>query len=404
MTGTEKPLRIAGVISPVSLLLGLAAGLAVLAWKGREVATHDWHTNFTRFHPMISPEAMYEPSVEEMCAIVRARCKPEQVLVIVGGNSILLGVGQPADRMWTRQLQDDLGDRYVVVNLAFRGASPNDAGAIVAETLRSEFPRQIYIANEVPFQSASPIGIETYRFVLLDAYYKGFLLPWKARDDALSYYLATTNFRDYHQMDLEIGAKLDSFLYFHNLWNWVSYTHHFTFGTSLMPHAPEAYWPRSRFEDRENDFDSTPFESRFTPQVVATDLDISQKYTARFYQENVDKSWTRNGDAYRYFLADARAEIPDPLKSRTLLIVGRNSPYYTQQLDPHIQARDDLAIADTIAGLEFLGYGAMGYGNDLSVEDFGDRTHLTASGGVKLAAVVAPKVAAMAQKLNYLQP
>jgi hypothetical protein len=353
---------------------------------------------------MISPEAMYEPTIGEMCAIVRARCRPDQVLVIVGGNSILLGVGQPADKMWTRQLQDDLGDGYAVVNLAFRGASPNDAGAVVAEALRSEFPRQIYIANEIPFQSASPIGIETYRFVLLDAYYKGLMLPWKARDDALSYYLTSTNYREYHQMDLELGAKLDSWLYFHNFWNWISYNYHFTFGTSLMPHAPEAYWPRSRFEDKENDFDSMPFESRFTPQVVAADLEISKKYTATFYHETADKSWARNADAYSYFLADARAEFPNPLKRRTLLIIGRNSPYYTQQLDPKIQARDDLAIADTIAGLEYLGYGALGYGNDLTSEDFGDRTHLTVSGGVKLAAVIAPKVAAMAQKLNYLQP
>jgi hypothetical protein len=388
-------------ISPPALLLGFAVGLAILAWKGREVARHDWHTNFTRFHPMISPEAMYEPTVSEMCAIVRARCRPDQVLVIVGGNSILLGVGQPADRMWTVRLQEALGDRFAVVNLAFRGASPNDAGAIVAEALRTEFPRQIYIANEIPFQSASPIGIETYRFVLLDAYYKGLLLPWKPRDDALSYYLTTTNYREYHQMDLELGAKIDSWLYFHNLWNWISYTYHFTFGTSLMPHTPEAYWPRSRFADMENDFEETPFESRFTPQVVAADLAISEKVTATYYHENSDRSWSRNGDAYSYFLADARAEFPDTLKRRTLLIVGRNSPYYTRQLDGHIRARDDLAIGETIRALEFLGYGAIGYSWDLLDEDFGDRTHLTSSGGAKLASTIAPKVEAMAHQLNY---
>jgi hypothetical protein len=205
-------------------------------------------------------------------------------------------------------------------------------------------------------------------------------------------------------MDLEVGAKLDSWLYFHNFWNWISYNYHFTFGTNLMPHAPEAFWPRNRFEDRENDFDSIPFESRFTPQVVATDLGISQKFTSAFYKENADKSWARDADAYRYFLADARSEFPDPLKRRTLLVIGRNSPYYTRQLDPEIQARDDLAIADTMAGLESLGYGAVSYGRDFSDDDFGDRTHLTTSGGAKLAGVIAPAIAAMAQKLNYLQP
>jgi len=404
MSTPEKPTGPARLISPLGFALGMAAGLALLAWKGREVAAHDWHAGFTRFHPMISPEAMYEPTVDEMCSIVRARCRPDQVLVVIGGNSILLGVGQPADKMWTRQLQDNLGDRYAVVNLAFRGAAPNDAGAVVAEALRNEFPRQIYVANEIPFQSGSPIGIETYRFALLDAYFKGRLLPWKPRDRAISSYLRATDYRDFGVMDLEVGAKLDSWLYFHNFWNWISYNYHFTFGTPLMPHAPEAFWPRSRFEDKENDFDSIPFETRFTPQVVATDLNIARSYTAAFYRQNRDKSWTREADALDSFLRSARAEFPDPLKRRTLILVGRNNPYYTKQLEPEIQARDELAIADTLGALESLGYGAVGYGRDFSEEDFGDRSHLTTSGGAKLAAIVASKLEAMAGELNYIKP
>jgi hypothetical protein len=393
-----------GLIRPLSLVLGLAVGLAVLSWKGREVGDYDWHPNFTRFHPMISPEAQYEPSVAEMEAIVRARCRPDQVLVIVGGNSVLLGVGQPADKMWTLQLQSDLGDGYAVVNLAFRGAAPNDAGAIVAEALRKEFPRQIYIANEIPFQSSIPIGIETYRFVLFDAYYKGLLLPWEPRDRVLSASLWTTNYRQFHQKDLQLGAKLDRWLYFHNFWNWISYNKHFTFATDRLPHAPEAFWPRSRFEDRENDFDSMPFESRFTPQVVAADLNIARQFTASFYHQNEDKSWTLNKDALKVFLRTSREAFPDQVKPRTLLLIGRNDPYYTRQLEPDIGARDDLAIREAISALESLGYGALEYGRDFEVADYGDRVHLTSSGGVKLAATVAPKVQDMARKLRYLPP
>jgi hypothetical protein len=404
MNPPKKPSAVFKVISPIALLLGLLVGLTVLSWEGRRVVTFDWHDNFTRFHPMISPEALYEPSVGEMCAIVRARCKPNKVLVIVGGNSVLLGVGQPADKMWTSALQAELGDGYAVVNLAFRGASPNDAGAIVAETLRSEFPKQVYIANEIPLQSSGPIGIETYRFALLDAYYKGYLLPWKPRDETLSYYLKTIDYRNYHQMDLEMGAKLDSLLYFHNFWNWYSFTQHFTFGTPLMPHDPQAHWPRNRFEDQENDFNTIPFETRFTPQVVAADLNIARRYTAAFYHENAEGSWVLNDGALYLFLRSSRTQFPDLLKPRTLFLIGRNNPYYTKQLDAHIQARDEQAIGDTIGGLESLGYEAMSYGSDFTVDDFGDRTHLTTSGGAKLAAAVGPKVKAMAEKLKYVQP
>ncbi len=391
-------------LRPPALLLGVVTGLTVLSWAGREVTKSDWHTNFTRFHPMISPEAMYEPTVDEMCAIVRARCTPAQVLVIVGGNSILLGVGQPADKIWTQRLQESLGDRYVVVNLAFRGASANDAGAVVAETLRAEFPREIYIANENPFQSTSPIGTVTYRFALLDAYYKGYLLPWKPRDMALSGYLKTLDYRDYNEMDHEIGAKLDSWLYFHGLWNWFSYTQHFTFATTLMPHAPEAYWPRSRFKDAETDFDASAFESRFPPGVVATDLNISRHYSSAFYHENSDGSWTEDELAYQIYVKDSRDAFPDSVKPRTLILIGQNSPFYTRQLLPEIVARDEKAIGDTIGILKAQGYAAIGYGRDFGVEDFGDRTHLTSSGGAKLAEIVAPAIESMAQKLNYLHP
>lgn len=394
----------AGFVRPLSLVLGLVVGLAVLSWKGREVGDYDWHTNFTRFHPMISPEAQYEPSVAEMEAIVRARCRPDQILVVVGGNSILLGVGQPAEKMWTRQLQAELGDGFVVVNLAFRGAAPNDAGAIVAEALRTEFPKQIYIANEIPFQGSLPIGIETYRFVLLDAYYKGLLLPWEPRDRALSSFLWTTNYRQFHEMDLQLGAKLDHWLHFHNFWNWISYNDHFTFATDRLPHAPEAFWPRSRFEDQENDFDTMPFESRFTPQVVAADLNIARQFTASFYHQNEDKSWSRNKDALKVFLRTAREAFPDPVKPRTLLLIGRNDPYYTRQLEPDIRDRDDLAIREAISALESLGYSALEYGHDFDVPDYGDRVHLTSSGGIKLAATVAPKIQDMARKLKYLPP
>lgn len=394
----------AGLIRPLTLVLGLVVGLAALSWKGREVGDYDWHTNFTRFHPMISPEAQYEPSVAEMEAIVRARCRPDQVLVIVGGNSILLGVGQPAEKMWTRQLQAELGDGYVVVNLAFRGAAPNDAGAIVAEALRNEFPRQIYIANEIPFQSSVPIGIETYRFVLFDAYYKGLLLPWEPRDRALSDILWNSNYMKFHQKDLELGAKLDRWLYFHNFWNWISYNYIFTFATERLPHAPEAFWPRKHFQDEENDFDAMPFESRFTPQVIAADLNIARHFTASFYHQNKDKSWTRNKDALKLFMRTSREAFPDAVKARTLLLIGRNDPFYTRQLEPDLRARDDLAIGETIKALESMNYAALEYGHNFDVADYGDRVHLTTSGGIKLAATVAPKIQAMARKLKYLPP
>ena len=119
---------------------GLALGLAVLAWKGRQAVATDFHPDFVRFHPPISLEGNYFPTLGEMRAIVRARCRPDQVLVIVGGNSILQGVWQPAAQLWSRRLQERLGPRFCVVNFAFRGASPTDGGAVVAVMQKGSNP------------------------------------------------------------------------------------------------------------------------------------------------------------------------------------------------------------------------------------------------------------------------
>jgi lysophospholipase L1-like esterase len=388
---------------PWTLLAGFVLGLVLLAWAGRAVVRQDLHPKSVRFHPMIAPDSQYEPTVGEMQAFVRARCRSDQVLVIVGGNSILLGVGQPADKVWTRRLQELLGDRYAVVNLAFRGSSPTDGGAFVAESLRNEFPNQIYIANVAPFQAADAIGIESYRFIFFDAYYKHLLLPWAPREEELRAYLAD---RPTHRERLErrLGAQADAWLHFRDYWNWWSSTKFFTFGTPFQPDAKLAFKPRNYFSDEENDYEGTPFDQRFYPAAVANDTIIARAYSAVGYTKNASGNWELIPSVYEGFRKVAQRAFPDPVKPRTLILISRNSPFYTRQLAPDLQARDELAIRDTIAGWESLGYSSMDYGRDFTPEDFGDRTHLTSTGGGKLAEAVAPKVQSLAARLGYLKP
>ena len=385
---------------PWTLLAGFGLGLGLMAWAGRTVIQRDLHPNAVRFHPMIAPDSQYEPTMGEMRAFVRARCRPDQILVIVGGNSILLGVGQPADRVWTKRLQEILGDRYAVVNLAFRGSSPTDGGAFVAESLRDEFPRQIYIANVATMQAADAIGIESYRFFLFDAYYKGLLLPWAPRDQQLKIYLADPAFKT-TRFERRLGAQADAVLHFRDFWNWWSMTKFFTFATPLQPDPKLAYKPRAQFRDEENDFEATPFEQRFTPATIATDTINAQNYSAEGYSKNANGNWQLAEPTLAQFLNFASSAFPDQLKPRTLILISRNSPFYSRNLATDLQARDELSIAATLAGYKKLGYSALDYGQDFTIEDFGDRTHLTSAGGAKLAMLVAPKIQAMAAQLGY---
>lgn len=396
-----NPLR--ALFQPWAVVIGFFVGFGLLVLLGRTSTSHDWHMNFTRFHPMIAPDSMYQPTMGEMCAIVRARCQPDQILVIVGGNSILQGVGQPADRMWSLRLQEQLGSRFAVINLAFRGSSASDGGALVAEALRDEFPKQIYIANAAPMQGVSPIGLETYRFILLDAYFKKMLLPWPPRDQALANYFATATDRE-HAREEKLGAQLDAWLHFRDYWNEWSYKRCFTFATTLMPSYPQAYWPRSYFEDEESDYDSLPFDARFTAKTVEADLAIARGSSAPFFVPAASRAWQPNPDAHRGFLNSLQEAFPTPLRKRTLILIGRNSPFYTEKLEEPIRQRDDLAFHAAVEGWIAAGYESLEYGKNFVPFDYGDRSHLTSQGGEKLAAVVAPKIKAMAEKLGYLQP
>ena len=157
-----------------------------------------------------------------MTAIVRARCRPDQILVIVGGNSILQGVWQPIEEVWSKHLQDLLGDHYCVLNFAFRGAGPANGGAVVAEVLRDEFPRQIYIANEAPLTAVESLGYDPYRYVTWEAYFSGRLIDYPPRNAMIATYRATPEGRR-ALIDAAISSIFDRVFSYQDLWNLITY-------------------------------------------------------------------------------------------------------------------------------------------------------------------------------------
>jgi hypothetical protein len=387
---------------PRLFLVGLALGIIGCVALGHYVARRDYHAGFTRFHPRISPESSYYPTVDEMCSIVRARCRPDQILVIVGGNSILNGVGQPAEQLWTRELQRLLGDKFAVINLAFRGAMATDGGAVIAEVLRKEFPRQIYVANMQPMGELHALGLKTYQFIFWEAHYRGLLENYAPREKLIETYWTTDEAPD-NRLELAAIARADALLRYRDLWNWVGFEHVFTVSSFYTPTWPKLMTPRKRLRDQEPDYEQMPFVSpeRFSPDKEPNEMAITRGFTSLFYEKNAAGEWSLRADAQSNFITAAQKAFPDSLKGRTLLVVSRNSPIYRKKLTPEESRRDDLGYQDTVAMLESLGYRAMEYGKDFAETDFGDRTHLTVSGGRKLAALVAAKVEETARRQGY---
>jgi hypothetical protein len=96
------------------------------------------------------------------------------------------------------------------------------------------------------------------------------------------------------------------------------------------------------------------------------------------------------------------ASFPGPYRARTLVLIPHESPHYVRQLTPAEQdVYRDLAVRQ-VRILEAAGFASLEVGRGYTEEDFLDRCHLSETGGLRLAAEVAPKVRELAGRLGYL--
>ncbi len=385
---------------PMSFAAGLLLGLALCSITARVLSSKGYHPDFSRFHQRISPEAQYYPTLDEMRGIVRSACRPDQTLVIVGGNSIFNGVGQPPGKVWTDALQEELGDGFKVVNFAFRGALCTDGGAVVAEALRKEYPHLIYVANTSPFGSIAPFGTEPYRYLFWEARARGELEDFPPRSEALSTF-SRQQLTIGERFEISARANLDRLFRFRDLWNYIGYTTLFTIPNPATPHLPEAIWARKRLPDIEPDFDSFPFEQRFRPEIRTAEMKIVRGFSWAYYSKGADGAWHLKPKSLADYTAAVEAAFPVDLRSRTLIMLSRNCRLYLDQLTADEIARDDLAYSDCAVLWRKHGYACAEYGRDYATTDFGDRTHLTAEGGIKLATEVAGRIRSLSSKLGF---
>ena len=389
-------------IRPAWFFAGLLAGLAVLSWCGWRSGRTDYHPGFQRVYPAISPETSYYPTVNELAAIVRHRCRPDQVLVLIGGNSILEGVWQPVSDLWSRRLQELLGERFCVVNLAFRGGSPTDGAAVVAEVLRREFPRQILVVDEAPFNGVDSIAHEPYRYLFWQAYFRGWLEDLPERNRHVAEYQLDREQR-HRFLEAAADAWLDRVLHFHDLWNRVCFERLCTVPSLLGASVPELLRPRVRFLDEEPDaYDPAFLASKYPASSLEAEMAIVRNLSGQFYRRDRTGAW-RFPDAKRRELARSyREAFPPDLAARTLVLLGHSSPYYVQRLTPEERALYHRGFEESRALWRAAGYPALIYGADYTEDDFGDRIHLSKTGGRKLAEQVGAEVGSLAKSLSYL--
>jgi hypothetical protein len=391
------------LVRPWPLLLGIVVSFLACCAAGAWYGCRPVYQHFERFHPALTPEWQHYPTASQVLALARAELPPDKVAVIVGGNSILHGVGQRAGHVWTQALQAALGDDYRVLNLGMRGASAAEFGGAVAEALTRE-GRKVLLVTLTNYGGAGAPDGAFYEYFYWDAWYKGLLLPHPAREEALRQILTDPRLRDAARyFELRRQMRLNSYCRFNDLWNGVAYDWLSTVWCPAVMH--HVLRPRKRCHDPHTT-PLPPFEARYPPAIAPAVvqrirgwLQVGRKMLP--YRDGGAEIDLERSD----LVSQLRACFPEGCRPRTLVLVPHENPYYLGLLAPAEQALSRRLVRDQVRAAEAAGFAALEVGRDYTVDDHYDGGgHYTEPGGARLAAEVAPKLRDMARRLGYLDP
>jgi hypothetical protein len=383
-------------LNAIGLLTGIVVGFSLAVFLGYQASTYSKPSRFLRFHQWINPQSVFFPPFRMLEHLALSRWQPGQTVVIVAGNSIFNGVSQPANEIWSQRLQEILGaEKYVVVNLSFSGASPTEAGTLVAESLiRRGIPVLVVcnVATGVPGRSVGGI----YGYYYWEARAQSALLPYPPRDADTELWESKRP-EHYRRKEGEFrrAAALNRHLYFQELWHHVGLNLFFTVWNFL---TQEQFWrPRNEWPDPE--VAPKPVALRFGGNLEQ-EMKIVADASLKFGVPDGQGGWRIAPEFQKTFVDTVHARIPTTVRPRLLMVLCQNAPYYRRRLTLDEQARDQ-AIWEGYAALwREQGVASFVNGADFEDADYNDRTHLTASGGRKLAAHVAVELQRMQSAAN----
>jgi hypothetical protein len=373
--------------SPIAMCLGVAAGFAACCLLGRASTHKNIYNHFLRLHPFLEQETSYYPTASQLVAVARAQCPPAagKTLVVLGGNSVFNGSGQKHDELWSRVLQDELGDHYSVVNFSAPGAGIVDNGGVIFECLAREYPQALFVTNTEPgyYPAANH---SAYSYLFWDAYYKGLLWNDSPRATRLATEKETPNDRE-----LKLGRRLNSALYYNDLWTYISYRYVSTVWTSWL--KERSFRPRRRLPDW---YDRRPpvmaEESEFD-KMLPGHLDALRHrrgLAADRYQQAGDGSLVQTSQSLEQDEKQITALLPHPLERRSLVVLTPYNPWFLAHLTEEERERVALSYQNGAALLEKVGFHALPLlDRGFVPEDFGDTVHLSPAGGRRLAHLVA---------------
>lgn len=371
-------------IKNLVFLVAIPIGFGLASWLGLKAESYSKPSKFVRFHYHISPETLFFPTFSMMENLALSRWKPGKTIVIIAGNSILNGYGQAEIDVWSLRLQENLGDRFAVVNLSFRGALPLEGGILVAESLQRRGLPVVVVTNTSPGTVGRVAG-ETYGYLYYDGLYKQKLQSHPAREANIFEWESTASklVRE-QQTELRRGLALDSWFHFQGLWHHIAYRYFFT---TWNQRTRSKFWhPRDQYSD---DLPIAPaYEQRFNSDY-SKELEITRGFSVNLAEYIPDTGWKLLQPPMEVASDLIEDMTPKTIRTKTIILLNQNAPFYRSKLTKSESDRDELVFEGYAALWRKFGFTCKVVGKDFENEDFYDRSHLSASGGRKLAHLVA---------------
>ncbi|MFN8659649.1 MAG: hypothetical protein U0105_25160 [Candidatus Obscuribacterales bacterium] len=388
------------IFKPAPFMVGALIGFIVCCFLGYQTTLKNQFGDIKRFGVMVGPQASFFPTFRQLLAVVKSRVKHGETLVIVGGSSILNGVGQSNEDLWTNRLQEKLGPKYVVVNLALRSCSTFEAAYFVAEAMTMQYDKVIFVTGALPFANWHPTGMWPYAYLYWDAKYNDMLPAYPERDRAIAdreKTLPDAAWTKDAYTELQLSQLLNSKLHFLELWNTVGYRYFFTSYRNAT--ADMSFLPRKKLPNNIEAYEKfMPPDEKFAKTYFPAVCGVLYNW------DEAKKQWVKNQSAWDISETTIRQNAAPCMRNRMLtLLVYQNPDMRHKYLTPTQLKRDRMAYDESQRQLSKFGIHSLQIGEDYKGEDFRDAQHFSPSGGNKMADQTAAAVREMAKQLGYEQ-
>lgn len=379
-------------LSPTWFFAGVAIAFLGCCLLGFACTFSSGIDDFHRFHRFINHLALYYPTANQMVNTIKRSCNDNQVVVVVGGNSILFGHGEPIEHIWTDSLKSRLGKQYCVVNYAFEGTFPFEGGYWAAEALTRQGYKVIFITDAEPDEVYAAPGY-SLRSMFFNFRNRGLLIDYPPRNRQVDQLLKEESSKhQYDYAESDLAGKVDASINASDLWNWISYNF---IGTIWTESTPFVVLPRRCYKDIE-DIALPPTDKWLkekAAEIVLADSPLATKDRAGNWVE-VPQSWNR---------ADELIEqtLPPVMRKRSIILTTRYSPLVTNCMSAEEKKRNDAVYDIAVDHWKAAGCSALVIGSDYTELDYVDGNHFSQFADAKLVDSVEREVRALSRRLGY---